>query len=115
VQIDALPTSFLECRTIGHAWTIRWWGNVKELPSDLVPEIVSQFRWDLVRVSTCLRCHTIRDEFYPQGRNVDRFRCQYRRYRYPDGYQVSGHGVPARALFSKTAYERWTSGESFLR
>jgi hypothetical protein len=118
-QADALPTHFVECRTIGHAWSIRWWGSVWELPDDLVPSVVREFRWDLIRVSTCLRCHTIRDEFYPKAHQVsngyNRFQCQYRRYRYPNGYQVPGNGRPDRRIFSKVAFERWVAGETFLQ
>lgn len=118
-KADALPTEYLECRTIGHAWSVRWWGNIKELPDNLVPEVVRSFRWDLVRVSTCLRCSSIRDEFFPKASRAtdsyQRFQCQYRRYRYPTGYQVSGNGRPDRRVFSKVAFERWTSGEDFLK
>jgi hypothetical protein len=118
-QADALPTHFLECRTIGHAWSIRWWGNIGELPDELVPQVVRSFQWDLIRVSTCLRCNTIRDEFYPRASRVadsfHRFQCQYRRYRYSSGYQVPGNGRPDRRIFSKVAFERWTAGEAFLK
>jgi hypothetical protein len=114
-RIDSLETEHLECRSIGHAWKIRWWGSISDLPDDLVPSVVRAFRWDLVRVSTCLRCSTIRDEFFPKaGRDSDRvqrFQCQYRRYRYPDGYQMPGYGRVNRAVFSRTAYERWVTGD----
>lgn len=113
-HIDSLPTTFLECRTLGHAWKIRWWGNVRDVPEDLVPQVVREFRWDLMRVSICLRCETIRDEFFPKTKQTyERFHCQYRRYRYPSEYQVKGHGgSPRRAIFSRTAYERWVSGDN---
>lgn len=119
-QADRLPTSYLECRTIGHAWSIRWWGTINELPDALVPDVVRAFRWDLVRVATCLRCQTIRDEFFPKATRASdsfhRYQCQYRRYRYADGYQVPGNGRPDRRVFSKVAFERWMTGEAeFLR
>lgn len=114
--IDSLPTNFVECRSIGHAWSIRWWGNVRELADELIPEVVRAFRFDLVRVSRCLRCTTVRDEFMPKGSDFSaaRFQTQYRRYRYPDGYSIKDHGYIRRAQFSRTAYERWKVGDDFL-
>lgn len=112
-QVDNLPTTFLECRTLGHAWRIRWWGNIREIPEDMVPQIVRDFRWSLIRVAVCLRCRTIRDEFFPktESSSFERFQAQYRRYRYPGTYQVKGHGSPRRAVFSKSAFERWKVGD----
>lgn len=114
-RIGKLPTTFLECRTLGHAWSIRWWGSIEELPDDLVPEIVRAFRWSRVRVSLCQRCETIRDEFYPQEDDLmapDSFRTQQRRYRYPEQYVLQGVGErPTRSLFTKTAYDRWKVGD----
>lgn len=115
--IDALPTNYLECRTLGHAWRIRWWGSVDELPEELVPPVARAFRWSRVRVSFCQRCHTIRDEFFPvaDGRIIgteDSHQAQYRRYRYATGYQLIGVGnSPARRLFTQEAYERWKLGD----
>lgn len=114
-RIKALSTSYLECRTLGHAWSIRWWGSISELPEELVPQVVRAFRWSRVRVAVCQRCQTIRDEFFPkdeEGTSPDSHQAQYRRYRYADGYQLRGVGEsPARSLFTQTAYERWKQGD----
>lgn len=114
-RIERLPTTFLECRTLGHAWTIRWWGSIEELPDKLVPDIVRAFRWSRVRVSICQRCETIRDEFYPREDDLfkpETFRAQQRRYRYPDFYMLKGVGErPVRSLFTQVAYDRWKVGD----
>lgn len=115
-RITNLSTSYLECRTIGHAWSIRWWGSITELTEDLVPPVVRAFRWSRVRVAVCQRCQTIRDEFFPQvvGRigEVESHQAQYRRYRYADGYQLKGVGQsPPRSLFTQAAYDRWKVGD----
>ena len=116
-RIDALPTTYLECRTLGHAWSIRWWGSIDELPEDMVPGVVRTFRWSRVRVSVCQRCSTIRDEFYPKitpfVSDPDSHQAQYRRYRYAGGYLLDGVGEsPSRRLFTSAAYERWKLGDS---
>lgn len=109
--VDAMPDAYLECRSLGHAWTIIWWGRVSELPDDLVPRIVNEFRWRLVRVAQCTRCATIRDQFYPRVPSayaeIAGFSPQYSRYRYPDGYQAPGYGFTGRAIFTMTYFERW--------
>lgn len=118
VRAEKLPTPYLECRSLGHAWSIRWWGSIEELPEDLVPEIVRAFRWSRVRVSTCQRCGTIRDEFFPVAGDtfgtdeIDTYRTEYRRYRYANDYQLKGIGeTPSRSLFTRVAYERWKIGD----
>ena len=104
---DAMPTHYLECRAVGHAWSIRWWGTISEMPEELVPRIVEAFRWDLARVSVCLRCHTVRDDF---SSPLARYRTQHRRYRYPEGYRVpDGLGKEHAA---QVAYERWIEGDT---
>lgn len=114
-RITTLPTTFLECRTLGHAWSIRWWGSTDELPEEMVPAIARAFRWSRVRVSVCQRCGTIRDEFYPKverGADEDAFRTQQRRYRYPEQYVLQGVGErPSRSLFTRSAYDRWKTGD----
>ncbi len=116
-RIEDLPTTYLECRTLGHAWSIRWWGSVSELSEDLVPPITRAYRWSRVRVSVCYRCETIRDEFFPREDELmdpeaDGHRAEYRRYRYADKYQLKGIGErPTRSLFTRTAYDRWKTGD----
>ena len=63
--IKVLPTAFLTCRTMGHAWDLIWWGPAKQLEKEGVdiPPIVRSFRWEMVRVAKCLRCETIRRRF----------------------------------------------------
>lgn len=122
-RITDLSTSYLECRTLGHAWTIRWWGSLDEMPTDLVPHVARVFRWSRVRVSVCQRCETIRDEFFPKVPTrptsideVDSHQAQYRRYRYAEGYQLRGVGnSPGRRLFTKAAYDRWKTGDPEFR
>lgn len=118
VRAEKLPTAYLECRSLGHAWSIRWWGSIDELPEDLVPPIARAFRWLRVRVSICLRCETVRDEFFPvpdiirPDHEIDPFRCEYRRYRYANDYQLKGVGeAPPRSLFNRVAYARWVVGD----
>lgn len=115
LRIQGLPTNYLECRTLGHAWSIRWWGSLDELPIELIPEVARVFRWERVRVSVCSRCDTIRDEFYPKlddREDPDSYRTQQRRYRYGSEYQLKGVGEPpSRALFTRTAYARWKKGD----
>ncbi len=114
-RIDALPTRYLECRSLGHAWAIRWWGSITELPEGTVPPVVRAFKYSKIRVSTCQRCGTIRDEFFPKTvyEDPDSHRTQYRRYRYAGGYTLDGIGTsPARSLFNQAAYERWKLGDT---
>ena len=109
--VSRMPMAFLQCRTLGHAWNIEWWGPAKLLAEIglEIPPMVNSFRWTMVRVSHCLRCATERDEFYPAGTidPYDMWRVQQRRYRYTDGYQLRGYPQVDRRFFSHAGYERW--------
>lgn len=111
--VSTMPLAYLQCRTLGHAWNIEWWGPVDQLAEiDVeVPPMVRTFRWSMVRISKCLRCFTERDEFYPRG-TIDPYevwRVQQRRYRYAEGYQLRGYPKIDRRFFSHVAYERWVA------
>ncbi len=107
--ISTMSREYLQCRTLGHAWNIDWWGPARLIPGD-IPPVVSAFNWEMVRVATCLRCGSGRDEFYPGGTQDpwEVWRVQYRRYRYSPGYQLKG--MPSdRRWFTESAYTRWQS------
>ena len=95
---------YLECRTLGHAWTIVSWGLVG--PDS--PPITKAWKWDKVRVSKCLRCQCVRDEFYPAHTISpwESWRVQIRRYHYPVGYQQRGPERHDRTEYTAAAYLR---------
>lgn len=75
--IDAIPTDYLKCRLLGHAWEA---------------EQISVSRHNNKRVYAvkwyCLRCSSVRDESV----NIRMGDVAGRHYRYPAGYIVSGAG-----------------------
>jgi hypothetical protein len=91
-----LPVLFLECRTIGHAWTLGYIGPV----AGADPELATRARrhpWhpDAARILVCLRCQTERVDLcvYGYGRGSYAYRVVSRSYRYPDAYALEGvHG-----------------------
>jgi len=92
-EIEKLKGSYLECRTLGHAWKIQYMGPVTR--SDM--ELASRARhhpWnpDGARILRCTRCRTERVDLclVGYGRRAYGYRLVARYYRYADDYKVEG-------------------------
>ena len=92
-RVHKLKESFLECRTIGHAWKMSYIGPAGRADEELQGRARNHpGRPDGARVLKCGRCRTERVDlaWIGYGRNEYDFRLVARYYRYPDDYKVEG-------------------------
>ena len=93
--LKSLDTNYIECRSIRHIWAMDRFSAVDAEESAKVhkPEGASQV---IKRVLTCMRCGTVRNDYF--GRNSSRgmFERIKSEYAYPKGYTFVGakHDLP---------------------
>ena len=101
-------TAFLECRTIGHSWRLRFIGPVGKADGDIQDRARrSVFTPDAARVLRCSRCRTERVDLcvVGYGRKAYSYFLTSRSYRYPDGYAIEG-AADHRDLIHLALFER---------
>lgn len=89
--LAAIPDTFLECRTIGHAWKIRFLGPITRADEDLARRArANGMGPDGARVLRCVRCKTERVDLCIIGfrRGTYAYRLVGRSYRHPDTYHL---------------------------
>jgi len=108
-RLTSVKTSYLECRTIGHAWHLRYIGPVAQADAD-IQDRARRSIWDPdgARVLRCSRCRTERVDLcvvgYGRGGGYSYFLTS-RSYRYPDGYAIEGVGQH-REVLQHVLFER---------
>lgn len=101
--VKQLPDDYLMCRTLRHAWSIVYFGRVREADKRWLPR-KPIFR-SIVRISECIRCQTIRREFFNETQarsylNGHPFDVISRQYMYPRDYQHRGEARPVNKDFN---------------
>lgn len=82
---------FYQCRAMGHAWTVDYWGPLDQAPMEL-PSTHIYRHWRLVRVSFCDSCQTQRLEYFADSHidPADNWKVVHRYYRRDRRYSVEG-------------------------
>lgn len=110
--VKALDTEYLQCRSMLHAWKIESF-RLAETEEQRALKGGLLFKQVIKRDLTCLRCGTVRTDFF--GRVDARFPFEKirSRYAYPQGYRFyqAEHKLdrPMSADFHTALYERMTS------
>jgi hypothetical protein len=93
--IEELNESFLECRTIGHQWSLDSIGPTIRM-SAAVQDIAraTHHRVDGARIMVCLRCGTLRIDLVQYVWNQTVPYIVARRYQYPTEYRIKGSSEP---------------------
>ena len=84
--LTTLPENWVMCRDMRHAWSVEVDFHV--VPQTTEGKATHRVQRDLI----CMRCETIRHEYYIKGRyGLDK---DGQSYSYPHGYQFSAMGIP---------------------
>jgi len=114
-DIAELPTAFLECRTLGHAWHIVYMGpTAASKDDDLIGRARNhKFNPDGARILQCTRCYTQRIDLclVGYGRKEYAYRLIGRQYRYPDNYRIEGGVQNHRELLHHELFDRAVGGQ----
>lgn len=115
--VRTINTAFLQCRTLRHAWDLIYFGEAENAPIPATTELFSAST--IIRQAKCLRCGTLKENFYGFGeiakrRAIEEWSPFYSRYRYADQYEwhkkPDGLDRPAARDFTQELYTRFQHG-----
>lgn len=113
--IARLRLAYLECRTIGHAWRIRYIGPTVRADEEIATT-ARHHKWrpDGCRILRCSRCHTERIDLclVGYGRREYSYRMVSRFYRYPKNYAIEGGIGGSRDPLHEEIFRRYARGDT---